>query len=207
MIQLHTGPEASLDIGARNGIRIWRQFIHSPSAIVGIVFVLVTILAAVFGPMLVPNITTVINLNHTLMPPIFVHGSSLLHPLGTDYLGRDVLSLVLAGAQISVDIALLSVVCSLILGTVIGICSGYFGGTIDELLMRLTDVQMALPFILIALTFINVTGPGAWKVVVVLTLSGWTNYARIVRSQTLQRSSPKCDVNCLWHQGQSAATA
>ena len=171
----------------RKGLRLARLFVRSPSAVIGALFVLLTVLATVFGPFLEPHAATAINLNKALLPPIFVHGGSAMYPLGSDYLGRNLLGMIVSGTRISVDLAVLAVLCSMAVGTLIGLYSGYAGGWLGNLLMRLTDLQMAFPFILMALTLMAISGPGLWKVVVVLALSGWTDYARIVRSQTLQQ--------------------
>ncbi len=171
----------------RKGRRLARLFVRSPAAIIGALFVLLTLLSTVFGPLLEPHAATAINLNEALLPPIFVHGGSAMYPLGSDYLGRNLFGMIVSGTRISVDLAVLAVLCSMAIGTLIGLYSGYAGGWLGNLLMRLTDLQMAFPFILMALTLMAISGPGLWKVVVVLALSGWTDYARIVRSQTLQQ--------------------
>jgi len=173
--------------GAKRSTRFFRRFLRSPGAVVGAVFVLLTLFATLFGPILEPHAATALNLNQALLPPIFMHGGTARFPLGSDYLGRNLLGMIVSGTRISVDLAVLAVVCSMLLGTLIGLYSGYSGGVIGNLLMRLTDLQMAFPFILMALTLMAISGPGLWKVIVVLALSGWTDYARIVRSQTLQQ--------------------
>ncbi|MDA8345024.1 MAG: ABC transporter permease [Thermaerobacter sp.] len=186
MIRPEVNPQTETPSKIKAAPRVLREFFRSPGAIAGALFVLLTLFAAVLGPWLAPHVATSIDFAHIFTPPFFLHGGMLVHPLGTDYLGRDVLGMILAGARVSVDIALLAVISSLVIGTLIGLYSGYFGGRIGELLMRLTDLQMAFPFILMALTLMAISGPGLWKVVAVLALSGWTDYARIVRSQTLQ---------------------
>jgi peptide/nickel transport system permease protein len=179
-------PVPTLAEPIRRDVRRRVRALVTPSAVVGGALVLVTILAAIFGPVLAPGAATDIHLDQTLLPPAWVPGGQAAHLLGTDYLGRDVLKLILAGARASVAIGVSAVVLSLALGTLIGLYSGYVGGGLSDLLMRLTDVQMAFPFILMALTLMAISGPGTWKIVVVLALSGWTDYARIVRGQTLQ---------------------
>ena len=186
MTRPEANPQTETPSKTKAAPRVLREFFRSPGAIAGALFVLLTLFAAVFGPYLAPHVATSIDFAHTFTPPFFLRGGMLSHPLGTDYLGRDVLGMILAGARVSVDIALLAVISSAVIGTLIGLYSGYFGGRIGELLMRLTDLQMAFPFILMALTLMAISGPGLWKVVAVLALSGWTDYARIVRSQALQ---------------------
>jgi len=107
------------------------------------------------------------------------------HWLGTDPLGRDLLSRLLAGARITLGLALSAVALAGLVGTLVGLLAGYAGGIWDALLMRLVDMQLALPTLLLALLVIAVLGPGVGNLVCVLALTGWTRYARIVRGQAL----------------------
>jgi peptide/nickel transport system permease protein len=107
------------------------------------------------------------------------------HPLGADAIGRDILSRIIFGARISLTVGVTSVAIAMILGSLIGLVAGYFGGLLDAVLMRLADIQLAFPFILLAITVIAVIGPGLWKVILVMALTQWVQYARIVRGQTL----------------------
>jgi len=114
-----------------------------------------------------------------LLPP------GIHHWLGTDPLGRDVLSRLLAGARITLGLSLAAVLLASFAGTLVGLLAGYAGGRWDALLMRLVDMQLALPTLLLALLIIAVLGPGVGNLVCVLALTGWTRYARIVRGQAL----------------------
>jgi peptide/nickel transport system permease protein len=107
------------------------------------------------------------------------------HPLGTDKLGRDVLSRLIFGARISLSVGLATVALSAVLGIVVGSVAGFRGGWVDQLLMRLIDVLMAFPGILLAIAFSAVLGPGLQHVVLALCLIGWTGYARLVRGEIL----------------------
>ena len=135
--------------------------------------------AAVFAPLLAPYSPTAQNLAADLLP------QSQQHPLGTDKLGRDVLSRILYGGRVSIFVGVASVAVSLTLGFFIGSIAGYFGGWIDELLMRLVDVLLAFPGILLAIALTAVLGPGLNHVVLALCVIGWTGYARLTRAEIL----------------------
>lgn len=119
-----------------------------------------------------------------LTPPAFA-GGSWSRPLGTDELGRDVLSRLLHGARVSLTVGLLSVAVSCPIGVVIGLSAGFFGGWVDRMLMRFTDIQLAIPTILLAMAVVTVLGPGVTNMVITLSVTGWTLYARLVRGETL----------------------
>lgn len=112
-------------------------------------------------------------------------GPSSEHLLGTDNFGRDIWSRLIFGARISLTIALIAVVCSAIIGTIVGLVSGYFGGWIDLVLMRLTDIFLGFPPLLLVLAVVAVLGPGLFNVAASLVVVSWTEYARVVRSTTL----------------------
>jgi len=119
-----------------------------------------------------------------LRPPAMV-GGTWSRPLGTDELGRDVLSRLLHGGRVSLMVGLLAVAVSCPLGVVIGLASGFFGGWIDRALMRLTDIQLAIPTILLAMALVTVLGPGVANLIITLSVTGWTIYARLIRGETL----------------------
>ena len=119
-----------------------------------------------------------------LRPPAMV-GGTWSRPLGTDELGRDVLSRLLHGGRVSLMVGLLAVAVSCPIGVVIGLASGFFGGWIDRMLMRLTDIQLAIPTILLAMALVTVLGPGVPNLITTLSVTGWTIYARLIRGETL----------------------
>jgi peptide/nickel transport system permease protein len=123
-------------------------------------------------------------INRSLLPPAF-SGGSWEYALGTDALGRDLLSRIIYGGRISLLVGLASTAIAALLGLVVGVLSGYFGGWIDILFMRIADVQQAFPFILLAIVVMAVWGPGLVNLILVLGVTGWVIFARVVRSVVL----------------------
>ncbi len=142
---------------------------------------IVTALLAVaaIGPTVVPHDPTTQDLANSLQPP------STAHPLGTDELGRDVLARLVYGARISLGIAVAVTAVRLVLGTTIGLLAGYVGGRVDEALMRLVDVQLAFPGLVLALVIAGILGPSLRNVLIALAVVGWGSYARLVRGSVL----------------------
>ncbi|WP_449045122.1 ABC transporter permease [Paracoccus versutus] len=123
-------------------------------------------------------------LTATFKPPMTMIEAGL-HPLGTDQLGRDLLARLGLGTLISLGIVLASAAISVVLGTILGMVAGYFGGWVDVLIMRLVDIQLAIPFILLILLFVAILGPSIANLVAILGLTGWAVFARVARGQTL----------------------
>ena len=146
---------------------------------VGLAILALLVGAALLAPLLAPHDPTRQNLDNDL------RSYSMETPLGTDKLGRDILSRVIYGGRISLLVGATTVVISLAIGLAIGSLSGYFGGWMDQLLMRLVDILMAFPGILLAIAFTAVLGPGLDHVILALCLIGWTSYARLVRGEIL----------------------
>src|ERR687891_2144878 len=145
----------------------------------GSVILVLLMACAMMAPLIAPHQPARQNLDQDLL------GYSSDHPLGTDKLGRDILSRILYGGRVSLLVGLTTVAISLSLGLGIGSLSGYLGGWVDQLLMRLVDVLLAFPGILLAIAFTAVLGPGLDHVILALCLIGWTGYARLVRGEIL----------------------
>ncbi len=143
------------------------------------------LIAAIFGTAITPYSETTIDFDAVMMPPAWQDEGSSRHPLGTDQLGRDILSRLVAGAQVSMMVAVAAVVVGGILGTFIGLIAGYFGGVIGSVLSRLTEAFLALPFILMALALVAALGPGLQNIIIVMIITNWARYARLVRSEVL----------------------
>mgnify|MGYP002623419102 CR=1 FL=1 len=162
----------------------------SPLAALGLLGVIVVVLAALFAPALAPADPGTQDLTNILAPPMWADGGSAAAPLGTDGLGRDVLSRLLYGARNSLLIGAGAMLLGAGLGMATGLVAGFYGGRIDSFLMRLGDVQLAFPFILLAIAVLGlVPNRSAWHLIVVLGIPGWIIYARVVRSRVIAEKS------------------
>ena len=157
----------------------WRAFARNPLAMTGLAIVLALVIAAIFAPWLSEASPLEQALERRLEPP------SAAHWLGTDPFGRDILSRVLHGARITLYIVLLVTLLSAPFGLVVGCVAGYFGGWVDRALMRLTDVFLAFPKLILALALVAALGPGVENAVAAIALTAWPPYARIARAETL----------------------
>jgi len=144
------------------------------------------VLFALFAPQLSPYDPTQIALPQKLKPPFPLEGGTAAHLLGTDNLGRDVLSRLIWGSRVSLGVTAAVVVVSSIVGLLIGLAAGYLGGRTDDFLMRVADGSIAFPAILIALLFAVSIGPGVTTVILALSVLSWANYSRIVRGEVLR---------------------
>ncbi len=141
--------------------------------------------AAVLGDRLSPVDGSAQQLANRLQAPLGVGPDGVAHLLGTDHLGRDVLARTVSGARVSLLVTLAGVLMAAVIGVTLGLLSGFFGGRIDGAIMTVVDAQLALPFTLVAITMATITGPSVANVLLVLCVTGWVSYARLVRAQTL----------------------
>jgi len=162
--------------------RGWRLAVvpHVPATILCIF-----ILVALFAPQLSPYSPTEAHFLDKLMPPAWVEGGSSEYILGTDFMGRDVLSRLIHGSRVSMTVGMLVIVVAGSLGTVIGVISGYFGGWIDILLMRFTDITLSIPAILMAIILVALFGASYFNIILVIVLLLWPRYARQIRGDVL----------------------
>ncbi|HET8570036.1 MAG TPA: ABC transporter permease [Candidatus Limnocylindria bacterium] len=164
----------------RRGLRqALRRFTRRRVVLIGVVLVAFELLFAIFGPLLIPYEPQRQDLFHTLAPP------SPEHLLGTDDLGRDILSRLAHGSRISLTIGLSAVFAAGIPGVLLGLLVGYKGGTLDNVVMRVTDSVMAFPSIVLTLTIVAVLGQGIFNLIIAIGVAGWPNYARLTRGQVL----------------------
>jgi peptide/nickel transport system permease protein len=160
---------------------LWR----SKTGLVGFIIVLFVLLMAIFAPIIAPFDPQAMNPVKMLKPPIWIDGSDPEHLLGTDNLGRDILSRIIYGSQVSLLVGIASVVLAGIIGVFVGLVAGYYGGIVDMILMRLVDSFLAIPNILFALVFLAVFGPSVPTLIVVIGITNWVVYARMVRGEAL----------------------
>ena len=158
-----------------------RQFPGVAMAI--LVFLLV--IPGLFAEWIAPHDPIKGSLALRLKPPMWEKGGSITYPLGTDKVGRDVLSRIIYGARVSLRVSVEAIVVSGFIGTALGLMSGYFGGKVDALIMRLVDISLGLPIILVALVFVAALGPSFTTVIALVTILLWARYARQIRGETL----------------------
>ena len=151
----------------------------------GALLLTLAVATAALAPWVAPARPTQIDLRARLAPPAWVEGGRAAHILGTDNVGRDVLSRVIWGSRISLAVGAAAALLGMALGTSLGLVAGYFGRWVDAVVSWLIDVQLAFPFTLLAIFLLGTVGGGFWAVVVVLALATWVNYARIVRGEVL----------------------
>jgi peptide/nickel transport system permease protein len=160
-------------------------FLTGPATLAGAAIVLIVAACALFAPWLAPHDPNLQDLALAAKPPAWLAGGERAYFLGTDPLGRDVLSRVIWGARVATIVGLSVVLIGGTLGVGFGLIAGYFGGWVDDVIARVADVQLAFPFILLALAIVGVLGPSLWTVILTLGVTSWVQYVRIVRAETL----------------------
>lgn len=158
---------------------IWDRLKQNKLAMVGMAIVVLLVVCAVFADWIAPY-----NINEQNYPERFLY-PSLSHPLGTDNYGRDILSRIIYGGRISLLVSLMAVACSVIVGGLIGAISGYFGGKVDTVIMRLTDILMAIPGTLLAICVSSMLGSGVWQTAVAVAVGGIAPSCRMMRATAL----------------------
>jgi peptide/nickel transport system permease protein len=165
--------------------RAARAMVEARWPIFAVIFLLAASIAAAFGPLFAPLDPNRQNLVLRLAEPMAAGPDGSVFLLGSDALGRDVFSRLLSGARVSLLVGIAAIAVGGTIGVIAGLLSGYFGGWVDDLIMRVGDIQLAFPFILLAIMFLVVLGAGVWNLVLVLGVGQWVTYARIVRADTL----------------------
>jgi ABC-type dipeptide/oligopeptide/nickel transport system permease subunit len=165
--------------------RAWRRLVRNPAALVGTLILAVVVAVALAAPWVAPHDPAKQSLIRRFTPPMWAAGGSAAYPLGTDQVGRDVLSRMIHGARISLLVGTLAVVVSLLLGVTLGLLSGFRGGRVDTVVMTVVDVTWSFPQLLLALAFVAALGPSLVTIILVLGFTGWERYTRVVRAEVL----------------------
>ena len=173
-------PQSRLQARLGQSFMGWLRFRRNPLAMAGLAVVLLLLVVAAFAPWLAPYDPIAQNLKLRLLPPLTAG-----HPLGTDDFGRDILSRLIMGSRITLFIITLVAVTAPLFGMLVGTIAGYFGGWTDEILMRVTDIFLAFPKLILALALVAVLGPGMENAVLAIALTSWPPYARVARVETL----------------------
>lgn len=158
-------------------VELW----HDKAAAIGLIVIALIVLAAIFAPWLAPHDPAAQALTARMRPPVWLPRGTWDHILGTDNLGRDVLSRVIWGGRVTLIIGVLTCLIAATIGTVVGLWAGYAGGRTDSVLMRLVDIQVSFPGILLILLVVGMIGSGVGTLVLVLSVTNWMVYARLVR--------------------------
>ncbi len=152
----------------------------SKSVLIGGIFVLIVVICAIFAPIISTHDPYEMNMSDRLLTPM-EDG----HLLGTDQYGRDLFTRIIYGARVSLEVGLVSVVLAMLIGVTLGLISGYYGGWVDTIIMRIVDIVLSFPVLLLAIALVAALGPGIENVILALAFVYWTNYARIVRANVL----------------------
>lgn len=163
----------------RLSIMIWRRFKRNRLSLVGLAIVLLMAIIAISAPVVAPYDPVAIDVHNVFSPP------SKEHPFGTDELGRDVLSRMIWGSRVSLQVGILAVGLAIMLGTIFGSIAGYYGGRVDSIIMRFVDIMLAFPTLFLILAVISILEPSIYNIMIIIGLTGWMDVARLVRAEFL----------------------
>lgn len=180
-----TATEAATGTGTTAGPRSALRRPARVGVVLAALALATVVLAAVLAPWIAPHPPERQQIVMRLRPPALFEGGSWDHPLGTDALGRDLLSRLIYGARVSLMVAAVATAASALIGVAVGLAAGYAGGAVDSLLTGVTEVALSFPFVLLALALIGVVGSGLENVMLVIGFTGWPTYARLVRGEVL----------------------
>jgi len=172
-------PESTFQAWAGRFYSGWLDFLNNSSAVIGLSIILLLIVTAVLAPFIAPHDPILTDLKNRLQP------ISAVHFFGTDEVGRDIFSRIVFGSRLTLYVVLLVVIIAAPVGIVVGTVSGYIGGIPDKILMRITDIFLSFPKLILALAFVAALGPGIENAVIAIAVTSWPPYARIARAETL----------------------
>lgn len=163
----------------------WYYFAHNKGAVIGLMIFIALVIVAILAPVLAPYLPNEQNRSVLLLPPFWSEGGTTLYPLGTDAVGRDILSRLIYGSRFSLFIGVVVVSVSVISGVLIGLVAGYFGGWVDTFIMRIMDIILAFPSLLLALVLVAVLGPGLTNAMIAIALVNQPHFVRLTRAAVM----------------------
>jgi dipeptide transport system permease protein len=166
-------------------VAFWADFSRNKGAVIGLVLLVVITLLAIFAPVIAPHSPILTNSSAFLVPPVWQDGGSWSYPLGTDAIGRDMLSRLIYGAQLSLSIGIVVVALSLFFGVLIGMAAGFFRGWIETAIMRAMDIVLTLPSLLLAIVIVAILGPGLTNAMISVALVSLPHYVRLTRAAVI----------------------
>lgn len=164
-------------------------FSQNRGAVIGFIFILIVLFAAIFADWVAPFDPIEQNRSSLLLPPMWFEGGNSAYILGTDDIGRDMLSRIIYGARLSVFIGLLIVVMSCVLGVILGLLAGYYGGTLDILIMRLVDIMLAIPSLLLTIGVVTILGPSLINAAIAIAIVSIPSYVRLTRASVMNEKN------------------
>jgi peptide/nickel transport system permease protein len=174
-------------LGYRVG-RIFSALRRSPVGMLGFAIVAVVVFCAIFAPVISPHNATESNLRARFMPPGYTDDKGT-YLLGTDQLGRDIFSRIIAGSRVSVVVGVMASLIAGTVGVIYGLIAGFVGGWLDSVLMRFVDALLGIPFIILVVSISGIVGAGLGTLILILGLTGWVTYARVIRGEVLKTRS------------------
>ena len=177
---LEEAPPSSLRLVLR---KMW----HLRLGTVGAALLICLVFTSVLCPVLAPHDPYKQNIMRRLMPPAWMPGGKIAHPLGTDHLGRDLLTRIMYGSRISLTVGVSAVILQVIIGVALGLLAGFYGGKVDSVISFMVNCMMGFPFILLAMSLVAVLGPSLQNIIIALGVTGWTVFTRVTRIETMKQ--------------------
>lgn len=167
----------------------WHYFCQNRGAVIGLIFISIVLFVAIFAPWVAPFDPIAQNRSALLLPPAWMDGGNADYLLGTDDIGRDMLSRIIYGARLSVFIGLIIVLLSCICGVILGLVAGYYGGTLDILIMRFVDIMLAIPSLLLTIGVVTILGPSLMNAAIAIAIVSIPSYVRLTRASVMSEKN------------------
>jgi len=165
--------------------KFFKHLVSKPSGMIGFAIITCVVLTAIIGPYISPYDPDAMNFKKRFLPPVWMEGGSVKHALGTDMLGRDILSRLICGTRNSAIVGISAALIALTIGISLGMFGGYLGGMADGVIMRLVDIMLTLPAVMVAILVVAITGPHSVSIIIAMALTMWSEYAKVIRGRIL----------------------